>query len=101
MKIIKIMVEKIEEEMRDAESYAKLALTHKEDNPELSDLFLNLSKQETTHATMLHTQAERIIKEYREKGNEPPAAMLAVWTWEHGKMIDNMARIKAMQDMVR
>ena len=101
MKIIKCLAEKIEEEMHDAEAYAKLAYKYRADYPELSDVFLTLSRQEVTHVNMLHTQAERLIKEYQAAGNEAPPAMRAVWDWEHDRMMDGMARIKTMQDMVR
>lgn len=101
MKIIKILSKKIEEEMHDAEEYAKLAVMYRSEYPEVSDTFLNLSRQEVSHANMLHIQAERMIKEYRDNNNEVPEAMQAVYDWEHERMIDGMARIKTMQDMVR
>ena len=101
MKIIKTVVEKINEEIHDAEEYAKLAYTCREEFPDLSDVFLTLSRQEVTHATMLHTQGERLIREYRDANGPAPPAMQAVYDWEHEKMIDAMARIKTMQDMVR
>lgn len=101
MKIIKIVAQKIEEEMHDAEEYAKLSYQYQLEYPDLADVFLTLSRQEVTHANMLHTQAERLIKAYRDSGKETPPAMQAVYDWEHEKMIDNMARIKMMQDMIR
>lgn len=101
MKIIKCLAKKIEEEMHDAEEYAKLAVMYRSEYPEVSDVFLNLSRQEVSHANMLHIQAERMIKEYRDKGGETPPAMQAVYDWEHEKMIDNMARVQNMQNMIR
>lgn len=101
MKLIKIIAQKIEEEMRDAEDYAKLAFAWRQENPDVSETFLALSKQEVSHATMLHTQAERLVAAYRSEGNEVPPAMQALYEWEHEKLIDGMARIKVMQDMVR
>ena len=101
MKIIKIVAQKIEEEMHDAESYAKLSYQYQLEYPDLADVLLTLSRQEVTHANMLHAQAERLIKAYMDKGETPPPAMQAVWDWEHEKMIDTMARIKMMQDQIR
>ena len=101
MKIIKTIAEKIREEISDAEEYAKLAMTNKANYPEMADVFLNLSKQELTHANLLHEQAERLIRDYRASGKEIPAGMQAVYDWEHGKMIDGVTRIKMMQDMIR
>ena len=101
MKIIQTIVEKIADEMNDAEEYAKLAYTCREEYADLSDVFLTLSRQEVTHATMLHTQGERLIREYRDANGPAPPAMQAVYDWEHEKMIDAMARIKVMQDAIR
>ena len=99
MKIIKCLAENIREEMHDAEKYAKLAIENRTEFPELADTFNTLSRQEVNHATMLHTQVEKIIRDYRAKEGEPPAAMLAVYDWEHDKMIDNMAKVRVLQEM--
>ena len=99
MKIIKCLVENIRDEMHDAEKYAKLAMEHKADYPELAETFLTLSKQEVNHANILHSQVERFIRNHREENGDPPAAMMAVYDWEHEKMIDAMARTRALQEM--
>ena len=99
MKIIKCLAENIREEMHDAEKYAKMALEYKEQYPEMLDTFLTLSRQEVNHATMLHNHVERIIKDYRAKEGDPPAAMMAVYDWEHEKMIDNMAKVRVLQEL--
>jgi hypothetical protein len=94
MKIIKYLSEQIMEELEDAEKYAKAALYNKHTDTELSRMYAELSRQELNHSDMLHTQAVRLIKAEREKGVEPPAAMLAVWDWQHDKMIDHTAKVK-------
>lgn len=99
MKIIKCLVENIKEEMHDAEKYAKLAMEYKESYPDTVDTFLTLSRQEVNHANMLHTLAEKYIRDYRSEKGEPPAAMQAVYDWEHEKMIDAMVRTKTLQEM--
>ena len=99
MKIIKCLAENIREEMHDAEKYAKLALEYKEQYPEMLDTFLTLSRQEVNHATMLHNHVERIIRDFRAKEGDPPAAMMAVYDWEHEKMIDNMAKVRVLQEL--
>lgn len=99
MKIIKCLAENIREEMHDAEKYAKLALEYKEQYPEMLDTFLTLSRQEVNHATMLHNHVERLIRDFRAKEGDPPAAMMAVYDWEHEKMIDNMAKVRVLQEL--
>lgn len=99
MKIIKCLAENIREEMHDAEKYAKMALEYKEQFPEMLDTFLTLSRQEVSHANMLHNHIVSLIRDYRAKNGDPPAGMMAVYDWEHEKMIDNMAKVKALQEM--
>ncbi len=99
MKIIKCLVENIRDEMHDAEKCAKLAIEHKADYPDIAESFLTLSKQEVNHANILHSHVERLIRNFRDENGEPPASMLAVYEWEHDKMIDSMARTRALQDM--
>lgn len=101
MKQIKILVEDIREEMEGAEHYAKLATQYKDEDRMLADTYAKLAEIELGHVTALHEQAVRIIKAYKAKGAETPAAMQAVWDWEHEKMLDTIARIKMMLSVYR
>lgn len=102
MKIIKHLVEDINEELEGAEHYAKLATQHKDDERELADVYAKLAGVELEHVNALHGQAVRIIKAWEAKsGEQPPAAMKVVFDWEHGKMVDNAARVKSMLDMYK
>ena len=101
MKEIKALVEYIHEELHDAEKYAKAAAKHKDNDKELSSTYAELAHQELNHMDKLHSQAVRLIKAYRDKGNEPPAAMLAVWDWEHEKMIEHTAHVKHLLENAR
>lgn len=102
MKIIKCLVEDINEELEGAEHYAKLATQHKDDDRELADVYAKLANVELDHVNVLHGQVVRIIKEWKAtSGQEPPAAMQAVWDWEHSKSVDTAARIKTMLEMYR
>ena len=96
MKEIKILVEHIEEELEDAEKYAKAALYYKHFDPDMSRMYAELSRQELNHSEMLHTQAVKLIKQQHEKGVQSPPAMQAVWDWEHERMIENTSKIKAL-----
>ena len=83
MKIIKCIVEDIREEAEGAEHYAKMAET------------------EIGHVNTLHEHAVRLIKAKKSTGAEVPSTMQAIWDWEHGKMVDCMARVKALLSMYR
>ena len=101
MKEIKMLVENIREELEDAEKYAKCAAKYKDIDRELANTFYTLANEELGHMDKLHTQATRLIKAHRAEGHEPPAAMLAVWGWEHEKMIEHTARIKHLLEHAR
>lgn len=101
MKEIKLLVENIREEQNDAEKYAKLALLWKEKDQRLGDMFAQLAKEELTHSARLHEQAVRLIKEQTNAGIKPPEAMQAVWDWEHERMVEEEAEVRAMLEMYK
>lgn len=102
MKEIKIIVGYIQDELKDAEKYAKQALYYKgENNKIMSELYAQLSREELSHMERLHDHAVKIISQYRSEHGAAPTAMQAVWDWEHEKMIEHTARIKHLLDMLK
>lgn len=101
MREIKYIAGRIREELEDAEGYTKHALEYKDSDWDFSQTLVGLAKQELTHSELLHNQAVKLIKDYREKNGPPPAAMAAVWDWEHEKMIEQTAYIKQLLEMHR
>lgn len=101
MKIIKILSEKIEEEVCDAMSYAKMSIEYKENYPELSRTLYNLSMQEMEHMNMLHSEVTEIIRKYRETEGEPPADMMAIYDYLHNKQIEKALEVKTLQAMYK
>lgn len=101
MKVIKILSEKIEEEIKDAKSYAHMAIEYKEDYPELSRTLYNLSSQEMEHMNLLHNEVTTIIRKYREQNGEPPADMMAVYEYLHNRQIEKALAVKTLQNMYK
>ena len=101
MKIIKILSEKIKEEIHDAKSYAKMAIEYKDEWPELSRTLYNLSTQEMEHMNLLHNEVAAIIKKYRETKGDPPVEMMAVYDYLHKEQIDQAAEVKTLQNMYK
>lgn len=101
MKIIKCVVEKIKEEIHDAESYIDLAMSWKEEHPEAADLFYELSEEELGHMEKLHEIVTKLIEEYRAVNGEPPKGMLALYDYLHEQQIENTMRVKVKQGMYK
>ena len=102
MKLIKTIVEDIKEELEGAEHYAKLATQYKDEDKALAENYAKMAEAELGHVNALHAQVVRIIKDWKAtNGKEVPAAMQAVWDWEHEQMIDKAAGIKMLLSMYR
>lgn len=101
MKIIKILSDKIKEELYDAKAYAKMAIEYKEEWPELSRTLYNISTQEMEHMNLLHNEVSAIIRKYRETKGEPPVEMMAVYDYLHKEQIDMAAEVKTLQNMYK
>ncbi len=97
MQTIKMLVEKIDDELEDAEKYVKLACKNKESDRELADTFYRLSLEEMGHMNMLHDQVIRIINDFK-KTSEVPAGMQTLYDYLHDRQIKWAAKIKARQD---
>lgn len=102
MKIIKEIVENLKDELGSAEHYAKLATRYKDEDKALAENYAKMAEAELGHVNALHAQAVRVIKDWRTySGKEPPAAMQAVFDYEHDNMIEKVARIKTLLSMYR
>lgn len=99
MKVIKEIVEQINEEISGAEHYAKMATQYKEEDKVLADTYAKLAEVELTHVDSLHAQVVRIIKAWQSKGEVAPAGMEIVWDWVHQNQVDKVSRIKVLLNM--
>lgn len=101
MKLIKKLEELIEDEIHDIKKYAKMATELKEEYPSLAQVLYNISSQEESHQSAIHSEVVKIIEEYRKKNGEPPAAMMAVYEYVHNKHIDALADARRYQDLYK
>ena len=101
MKQIKELADNMREELHDAHKYAEMALKYKGEDNQLAQMYYELGKQEIDHSKKEHEQAARLIAEYKVKGKEVPAAMQAVWDWEHQHMIEDEASVRTLLDMFK
>lgn len=101
MTIIKKVCSMIDEELDGAEQYIECALKHKDTNRSLADVFYTISTEEMRHVNLLHGEVVRLIEDYRRENGEPPADMMAVYEYVHGKHVDRSTGIRVMQTMYK
>lgn len=101
MKLMRMLSEMIEDELDDAEKYARKAVKFKESNPTLAKTFYDLSTDEMRHMSLLHTESAKAVEQYRKEHGEPPADMRAVYDYLHERHIDHSKEVKAYQDLYK
>ena len=101
MKIIEELTNMIDEELGDAEKYARCALEKKEKYPMLAQTFYTLSNEELKHSNMLHDEVVRIINDYKAKGEVVPTEMQAIYDYMHKKRINHASNIKSMLEQFK
>lgn len=96
MKIIMKLVSLIDDELCGAKDYIKMAMRNRAEHPGLADTFADLADAEMGHVSRLHDEIVKLIEMVRERDGEPPAGMMAVYEYEHGKQINKATKIKQM-----
>jgi len=101
MKIIQKLSDRIEDEIKDGGSYAKLALEVRDMHPSLAEVLYSISVDEFKHMSMLHEQVVKLIEEYRKANGDPPPEMQARYDYLHERHIDLAKEAKIYQAMYR
>ena len=98
MRIIKELSKQIKEELHDAEKYAKMALEHKMDHPDLAEAYHRLAKEEIGHATLLHEKVVAMIRKASTEKEVPPV-MRELWAWQHDEIVEEEAEVRRLVEM--
>jgi hypothetical protein len=98
MKILKDLIEKADDTLEEIEWYAEKALHYKAEHKQLADVYNKVADMHITIYDMLHKQMVDLIDEHRRSGHTPPPEMLAIWDYEHEKLIKEFAEAKTMVD---
>lgn len=98
MKILTGIIEKAHDTMDEVEWYGEKALQYKQDHKSVADVFNKIAEMHITIYDMLHKQIIDLIEEQKRMGHTPPPEMLAIWEYEHKKLIKEFAEAKALVD---
>lgn len=101
MRIIKKLTELIEEELCDAEKYARLALEKKESYPEIAEIFNSLSAEELKHMNILHGAVAKLISTHSADGDPRTEGMKLAHEILHERAIEKEKEVRILQAMFR
>ena len=101
MKVIMCLMDKIEEELHDADSYIDLALKRRAEDPDVGNLFYELSTEEMGHMEKLHAEVVDQIRVYKEENGDPPKGMMELYNHLHQKHMEDAMKIRIKQGMYK
>ena len=94
MKILVKLIEKANDTIDEIEFYAEQAHHIRSENKSLSDVFVKIADMHVTIFNMLHERMVELIEDEKRKGKMPPDEMLAIWNYEHEKLVKKFAEAK-------
>lgn len=98
MKMLTHLIDKADETMDEIEWYAEKAHHLKSENKPLADAYIKVAEMHITIYGILHDQMVNLIEKYKKEGNEPPREMMAIWSYEHEKLMKEFEQMKYMVD---
>lgn len=94
MKILMQLIEKANDTMDEIEFYAEKAHILKNEHRTLADCYIKIAEKHIDIYKSLHEQMVELINEEKRKGAQPPIEMVAIWNYEHEKLIKEFAEAK-------
>ena len=96
MRILTDLIEKANDTLEEIEWYGEKALHLRNEHKSLADSYIKIAEYHITIFNMLHDKMVALIEEEKRKGNTPPVSMLAIWDYEHEKLIKEFAESKIL-----
>ena len=94
MKIIKDLIEKMDDTLEEIEFYGKEAHHLRATHKSLADTYAKVGEIHIEIYKMLHDKVVAIINEEKQKGVAVPPEMMAIWDFEHRKLVDEFNEAK-------
>ena len=99
MEIIKKVSTLIREELDDAEKFARLALSYKDQDPDAARVFVDLAKAEMEHQDRLHNLVTKEIAKAVDVGKRATPEMQWVYNYLHDEQISRAEKVLELQRM--
>ena len=94
MKILKDLIGKADDTLEEIEWYTEKAHILRSEHKALADTYIKIAETHIGIYKMLHDRMVGLIEEEKRKGVQPPASMLAIWEYEHEKLVKEFAEVK-------
>ena len=94
MKILKDLISKSYDTLEEVEWYAEKAHHIHTEHRALADVYIKIAEMHITIYNMLHEKMVMLIDEEKKKGVQVPAPMMAIWEYEHEKLVKEFAEAK-------
>ena len=94
MKVLKDLIQKADDTLDEIEWYAEKAHHLKMDHRAIADTYIKIAEMHISIYGMLHERMTAVIEEHRRQSGEPPKTMLAIWEYEHEKLVKEFAEAK-------
>ena len=101
MKVIECISHDIEYMLDKAEDFIKNAVKYQLDYPAVSKSYYAKSVTLMSLVKEMHDDVVSLITAYKAEKGEPPAPMMAIYNYEHGRHMDKAAAIKNLQDLYK
>ena len=101
MQIIKTLTDLIDEEICDAEKYAKLALEYREPYPDLAKMFFTLSQEELKHMATLHSADVELVRAHDGDTDPRAEGMKIAHQILHERATEKEKGVRILLDMYR
>lgn len=94
MKILKDLIEKMDDTLEEIEFYAKEAHHLRAEHKALADTYAKVGEMHVEIYKMLHDRVVALINEEKQKGVAVPPEMMAIWDFSHRKLIERFNKAK-------
>ena len=94
MKILKDLIEKMDDTLEEIEFYAKEAHHLRHEHKQLADTYAKVGEAHVEIYKMLHDRVVALIAEEKQKGVAVPPEMQAFWDYKHRDLVEDFNEAK-------
>lgn len=98
MKILKDLIKKADDTLEEIEWYAEKAMSLRSEYKAVADTYIKIGEMHVDIYKMLHDRMVALIDDKKREGVELPVGMVAIWEYEHEKLIKRFTETKYLME---